>query len=116
MDSILEQLVDYTCGFSLAAVPEAAREAALRHIVDAIVVSIAGYNTESARIAVRVARTISAPRNATILGAQTGIALPVSLSASELGLVGAIVAIGVILATIPAALAYRVPVASALRG
>lgn len=47
---------------------------------------------------------------------RTGIALPVSLGPPEAILVGAIVLIGLLLAAIPAAMAYRGSVAAALRG
>lgn len=51
-----------------------------------------------------------------LFAAETGVALPVALSGQELGLVLAIAAAGLLLATVPAALAYRGSVASALRG
>jgi putative ABC transport system permease protein len=51
----------------------------------------------------------------TVFAAQTAIALPVRLSLQEVNLVVAIVVIGIALATIPALLSYRVPVAHALR-
>jgi putative ABC transport system permease protein len=51
----------------------------------------------------------------TIVAARTAVDLPVGLGASELALAGAIVAAGVALATVPALLAYRVPVSTALR-
>ena len=47
--------------------------------------------------------------------AETSIALPVALSAQELTLVLAIVTIGLVLATIPAALTYRGSVSAGLR-
>lgn len=47
--------------------------------------------------------------------AETGIALDATLGSTELVLVGAIVAIGMAVATIPAALLYRKPVIDALR-
>lgn len=50
-----------------------------------------------------------------VFAAQTAIALPVRLSMQEAGLVAAIILIGILLATIPAALSYRTPVATALR-
>ena len=50
-----------------------------------------------------------------VFSAQTAIALPVRLALQEVNLVLAIVLIGIALATIPALLSYRVPVASALR-
>lgn len=49
------------------------------------------------------------------LAAETGVALPVALSLQEVGLVLATVAAGLLLAAIPAALAYRGTVAAALR-
>ena len=70
MDHITKQLVDYTAGFSLADVPQAARQAALNHLVDAVGCAIAGYRTASAQIGVRVARTVtSTSRPATVFGA-----------------------------------------------
>ncbi len=69
MDGITRQLVEYTQDFRIADVPDEAKEAALRHLVDAIAVSIAGFDTESAQIAVRVARSMSGARNTVILGA-----------------------------------------------
>ena len=51
-----------------------------------------------------------------LFAAETGVALPVALSGQEFGLVLAIAAGGLLLATIPAALAYRGSVAAALRG
>jgi 2-methylcitrate dehydratase len=69
MDRISRQLVEYTQDFHLAAVPGVAKEAALRHLVDAIAVSIAGYSTESAQIGIRVAKSTSGSNNAIILGA-----------------------------------------------
>ena len=71
MDHITKQLVDYTVGFSLDVVPQAAKEAALNHLVDAVGCAIAGYRTESAQIGVRVARTVSSTRPATVFGAGT---------------------------------------------
>jgi putative ABC transport system permease protein len=50
-----------------------------------------------------------------IFEAQTGIAPPVVISLSELNLILIIVAIGIALATIPAALTYRGSVSAALR-
>lgn len=50
-----------------------------------------------------------------VFAAETSIALPVSLSSSELMLVLAIVVIGLLLATIPAALTYRGSVSAGLR-
>ncbi|WP_321340142.1 ABC transporter permease [Breoghania sp.] len=47
--------------------------------------------------------------------AETGIALQASLGGTELALVGAIIAIGMAVATVPAALLYRKPVIDALR-
>ena len=52
---------------------------------------------------------------AQVFGAQTAVALPVALSMQELSLVLAIIAIGLCLATVPAALAYRGSVAAGLR-
>jgi 2-methylcitrate dehydratase len=69
MDHITRQLVDYTVGFSLAAVPTAASQAALNHLVDAVGCAIAGYRTESAQVGVRVARTVTSGRPATVFGA-----------------------------------------------
>jgi 2-methylcitrate dehydratase len=71
MDHITKQLVDYTVGFSLDDVPQAAKQAALNHLVDAVGCAIAGYRTESAQIGVRVARTVSGTRPATVFGADT---------------------------------------------
>ena len=50
-----------------------------------------------------------------LFAARTSIALPVTLSLNELRLVLAVIAIGLALATIPAALAYRGSVGAALR-
>ena len=50
-----------------------------------------------------------------VFARETSIALPVALSGQELGLVLAIVAIGLALATVPAALTYRQPVSAGLR-
>jgi putative ABC transport system permease protein len=50
-----------------------------------------------------------------IFEAETGIALPVIISLSEINLILIIVAIGIALATIPAALTYRGSVSAALR-
>jgi putative ABC transport system permease protein len=50
-----------------------------------------------------------------VFAGQTGLTLPVSLGAQEYGLVGVIIAIGVLLAAIPSLLTYRAPVSSALR-
>lgn len=52
---------------------------------------------------------------ASVAGARTGIALPVTLGAAELRLVAATVAAALALAGVPAALAYRDPVAPGLR-
>ena len=49
------------------------------------------------------------------LAQRTGIALPVAITGSELALVALVVAIAILLAAIPAALAYRGSVAAALR-
>jgi putative ABC transport system permease protein len=51
----------------------------------------------------------------TVFASRTGVALPVALAASEVWLVLAIIGIGLLLATIPAALAYRGSVGAALR-
>lgn len=48
--------------------------------------------------------------------ARTSIALPVALAGQEVRLVAAVVAIGLVLAAIPAALSYRGSVAAGLRG
>jgi putative ABC transport system permease protein len=50
-----------------------------------------------------------------VFARETGIALPVALSGQELLLVATIVAIGLVLATIPAALTYRGSVSAGLR-
>jgi putative ABC transport system permease protein len=50
-----------------------------------------------------------------VFAAETSIALPVALSGQELLLVATIVAIGLALATIPAALTYRGSVSAGLR-
>jgi putative ABC transport system permease protein len=50
-----------------------------------------------------------------LFAAETGVALPVALSWQEIQLVLAIILIGLVLATVPAALAYRGSVAAALR-
>ena len=50
-----------------------------------------------------------------VFAAETSIALPVALSGQELLLVAPIVAIGLVLATIPAALTYRGSVSAGLR-
>ncbi len=51
-----------------------------------------------------------------IFAERTGIALPVRLSTSELRLVVTIIGVGLVLATLPAVLAYRGTVSAALRG
>jgi putative ABC transport system permease protein len=51
-----------------------------------------------------------------LFAAETGVRLGVALSGQEAGLVAAVVGIGLLLATVPAALAYRGSVGAALRG
>lgn len=51
----------------------------------------------------------------TVFSDRTGVALPVALGLPELGLAAGLGAVGLILATIPAALLYRQPIAAALR-
>jgi putative ABC transport system permease protein len=58
---------------------------------------------------------LSALALSTVFASRTGVALPVALAASEVWLVLAIIGIGLLLATIPAALAYRGSVGAALR-
>lgn len=52
---------------------------------------------------------------AQVFEAQTSIALPVHLAWQEVRLVLSIVVVGLLLATVPAALTYRAPIAAALR-
>ena len=58
---------------------------------------------------------VSALALSRLFAARTSIALPVTLSLTELRLVLAIIAIGLVLAIIPAALTYRGSVGAALR-
>ena len=51
-----------------------------------------------------------------LFAARTALTLPVTLSASELLLLLAIILVGLLLAMVPAALGYRAPVAANLRG
>ena len=51
-----------------------------------------------------------------VLRARTGIAVPVSISWAEIGLVVMLAAVSALLATLPSWLSYRQPVSSLLRG
>lgn len=51
-----------------------------------------------------------------LLEARTAMHLPVSLTAQEVGLVGILILIGLVLALVPSVMLYRQPVAAALRG
>jgi putative ABC transport system permease protein len=50
-----------------------------------------------------------------IIASQTGVSMAAHVGASELALVGALLALGMLLALVPAALTYRKPVVEALR-
>jgi 2-methylcitrate dehydratase len=69
VDGITKQLVAYADDFRYSEVTPAVKDAAVKHLVDSIAVGIAGYDTEPARVAVRVARTVRADRPATVFGA-----------------------------------------------
>jgi 2-methylcitrate dehydratase len=69
VDGITRQLVDYATGFDFDAVPTAVRDAAVNHVVDSIAVAVAGFRSAPAQVAVRVARTSTADRPATVIGA-----------------------------------------------
>jgi 2-methylcitrate dehydratase len=69
MDKITDQLVEFSRAFSIDDVTPRGRQFGLRHLVDAIACSVAGYCTESAQAAVQVARATTAARPATVFGA-----------------------------------------------
>ena len=56
MDEITQQLVSFTASYSDSVLTETVREVALLHLVDSVACAIAGYDTEAAGIAIRMAR------------------------------------------------------------
>jgi 2-methylcitrate dehydratase len=80
MDKNSAILVDFTQGFSLEDVPAVAADAGLKHVVDAVVCAIAGYDTAPAQAAVRAAR--HAPGAATVFGAGFSAAPPYAAMAN----------------------------------
>ncbi|HLI14732.1 MAG TPA: MmgE/PrpD family protein [Acidimicrobiales bacterium] len=71
MDALVRRLVELTSSFSLAEVPDRARRAAVRHIVDSVACAIAGYGTEPGRRARRFAGALRHEPGATVIGAGT---------------------------------------------
>lgn len=69
MDGITEELVGYTEGFSYEELTESARRFALQHVVDSVACAIAGYGSEPAQVAIRVARRVGGEELATVFGA-----------------------------------------------
>ncbi len=69
MDATTARLVDYAEAFSYAELGDTARDATLRHLFDGIACAIAGYATEPAQIAVRIARGVRGDEQATVWGA-----------------------------------------------
>jgi 2-methylcitrate dehydratase len=71
MDATTARLVEYADQFTWSGLTESARQATLRHLFDAVACAIAGYSTEPAQIAVRIARTVRGDEAATVWGADT---------------------------------------------
>ncbi|HLI14717.1 MAG TPA: MmgE/PrpD family protein [Acidimicrobiales bacterium] len=69
MDATTRRLVDYTLGFAWADLTESARDLAVRHLADSLACAIAGYFTEPAQAAVRVASRVGSDTPVTVLGA-----------------------------------------------
>lgn len=75
MDAVTEELVDYTRSFQLDNVPSAARQAARRHLLDAVGCVVAGHRTSAARAAAAVAVSVQGEPGATVFGAKAKSAL-----------------------------------------
>ena len=58
---------------------------------------------------------VSALALSRVFEAKTGIALPVTLTVQEIGLAGALIVIGFVLAAIPGLMSYRQSVSAALQ-
>jgi 2-methylcitrate dehydratase len=74
MDKTTAQLVDYTASFSESMISEAAREAAVRHLVDSVACAIAGYNSTPGRIATKVSSAVPSEAGALIIGSNHRVA------------------------------------------
>ena len=68
MDAPTKRLVEYTSAFSESMITDAARDAALRHLVDSVACAIAGYNSTPGQIAARVAGSVPFDQGASIIG------------------------------------------------
>jgi 2-methylcitrate dehydratase len=68
LDTISQQLVEYTLSFSEAELTPPVKEAALSHLVDTVAVAIAGHDSEPAGIAADYASTVHSDRGATVFG------------------------------------------------
>jgi 2-methylcitrate dehydratase len=68
MDTILQKLVSYTRSFSEAEMSPSATEATLSHLVDSMVVAIAGSGSEPGRILARIAKGATSDQGATVFG------------------------------------------------
>jgi 2-methylcitrate dehydratase len=67
VDRTMSQIVAYARSFTAAELTPEVHQAALNHLVDTIAVSVAGYDSEPARIAARLARPVK-ETGATVIG------------------------------------------------
>jgi 2-methylcitrate dehydratase len=68
MDKTTTQIVDYAQSFSLEGDSEVVLDAALKHLVDTVMVAIAGYRSEPAAMAAAVSRRVRSDDGATVIG------------------------------------------------
>jgi 2-methylcitrate dehydratase len=68
VDGITRQLVEFATAFDFDALPQSVRDAAVNHVVDSVAVAVAGYRSEPAQVAIRLAREATADRPATVFG------------------------------------------------
>ena len=68
MDRTTARLVEYTSSFTASWLPRAVLDAAVDHLVDSVACAIAGSDSEPARIAVTVARSVHDDCPATVFG------------------------------------------------
>jgi 2-methylcitrate dehydratase len=69
VDRITEQLVTFTASYSDSVLVDPVREAALLHLVDSIACAVAGFDSDAAEVAIRLAREERHERGALVFGA-----------------------------------------------
>jgi 2-methylcitrate dehydratase len=66
MDNTSQQLVSYTREFGESSLPETIRHATVRHLVDSMGCAVAGFDSASAQVGVRLAKTVTSTAGATV--------------------------------------------------